>query len=374
MMRAHKAKALKGNIVKATIIVLVVCFCLSRMGCPKAHENACSVKPLIYFNQDLEQSYSKFRYGNEVFNLQVLVTGGAGFIGSHIVDAFLNRGYEVVVVDNLSTGKLENLNPGAKFYQIDIRSPELCEIFEKEHPDYVDHHAAQIDVRKSAAEPAYDAEVNVVGTINVLENCVTHKVKKVVFASTGGAIYGEPEYLPVAESHPIAPLAPYGLAKHIGELYLDYYHRMEGLSYVALRYGNVYGPRQDPHGEAGVVAIFINIMLKDGQPVIYGDGTQSRDYIYIEDVVQANVIAMEKDVCGAFNIGTGIGTSVNELYRSLGALLEFEKPPLYLPPRIGEVQRIYLSAEEAKRLLGWEPQVSLVEGLQRTIKYFKRNI
>lgn len=327
--------------------------------------------------------------------MRILVTGGAGFIGSHVVDGLLTEGHEVVVVDNLSTGKRENLNGEAKFYEMDVCDPMLDEVFRKEKVDYVNHHAAQIDVRRSVAEPCEDARINIIGLLNVLENCKRYGVKGVVFASSGGVVYGEPTRLPVAENHPKGPLSPYGVSKLSSEFYLAYYMQVFGLPYVSLRYGNVYGPRQDPFGEAGVVAIFGQKMLKRETPVIYGDGEQLRDYVYVGDVVRANLLAVrcfrevadgvgkagESDSAGsggfvgcavndfAYNIGTGSGTSVNELFALLRKVTGFTGEAEHGPERAGELKRICLGAGKAKRELGWEPRVSLEEGLRLTITH-----
>lgn len=303
--------------------------------------------------------------------MRVLVTGGAGFIGSHLVDAFLTAGYEVVVVDDLSTGRRENVHPVAKFYQIDISGDLLSEVFAVERPEVVVHHAAQASVTRSVQEPRYDATVNVLGTVRILEECVRWKVRKVVFASTGGAIYGEPASIPVSEDHPVRPISPYGISKYVGELYLAFYQRAHGLPYVSLRYANVYGPRQDPTGEAGVVAIFIHAMLRGRAPTIFGDGTQTRDFVYVGDVVQANLLAVKSDVVGVLNIGTGVETSVNVLYQKLAQLIEFADPPVYTDPRPGEVYRIALDATRARFLLGWKPQVTIDEGLRLTVQAFR---
>lgn len=313
--------------------------------------------------------------------LRILVTGGAGFIGSHVVDALLAAGHQVVVVDNLSTGKRQNLNPAARFYEMDILSPDLATVFRREGIEVVNHHAAQIDVRRSVAAPGEDARVNIQGLLNLLENCVRHGVKGFIFASSGGVVYGEPEALPVKEGFPKGPLSPYGVSKLSSEYYLYYFARTHGLPYVALRYGNVYGPRQDPHGEAGVVAIFGQKMLRGEVPVIYGDGEQLRDYVYVADVVRANLLALEKLGNGmspkllghldaaAYNIGTGRGTSVNELFLLLKRVVGYAGEAAYHPPRAGELRKIYLDATKAARELGWKPQVDLEEGLQRTVAY-----
>ncbi|MEW5761885.1 MAG: NAD-dependent epimerase/dehydratase family protein [Bacillota bacterium] len=309
--------------------------------------------------------------------MRILVTGGAGFIGSHVVDALLAAGHEVTVVDNLSAGKRENLNPAARFYHMDICAPELAEVFRAGKFDVVNHHAAQIDVRRSVAAPGEDARVNIQGLLNVLENCLRYGVRGVIFASSGGVVYGEPQELPVAEDYPKGPLSPYGVSKLTSEYYLYCFARVRGLPYVALRYANVYGPRQDPAGEAGVVAIFGHRMLAGETPVIYGDGEQLRDYVYVGDVVRANLLALEKiDRDGepaslddrAYNIGTGRGTSVNELFRLLAGITGYAGKPAYAPERPGELKRIFLDAAKARRELGWAPQVSLPEGLARTLE------
>lgn len=303
---------------------------------------------------------------------KILVTGGCGFIGSHVVDAFLAQGCEVVVVDDLSNGSLNNLNPQAKFYEVDIRSAELMDVFEVERPDFVDHHAAQIDVRLSAEKPRYDADVNIMGTLNLLECAVHFDVQKFIFISSGGAVYGEPEYLPCDEAHPIRPLSPYGVSKHAIEHYLYLYKENHGLDYTVLRYANVYGPRQDPHGEAGVVAIFANQMLQGDQVTINGSGEQVRDFVYVADCVAANLLAIENGSGEIYNIGTGIGISVNQLFQTLVAITGYEREPYHGPAKLGETFRSYLSAEKAHRALGWEPTVALDEGLRRTVTYFSQ--
>jgi UDP-glucose 4-epimerase len=301
---------------------------------------------------------------------KILVTGGCGFIGSHVVDAFLAQGYEVVVVDNLATGSLDNLNPKAKFYEVDIRSPELMDIFETERPDVVDHHAAQMDVRLSVKKPCYDADVNIVGTLNLLECAVRFDVKKFIFISSGGAVYGEPEYLPCDEAHPVRPLCPYGASKRAVELYLYLYKENYGLDYTIFRYANVYGPRQDPHGEAGVVAIFAEQMLQGDQVTINGSGEQVRDFVYVEDCVAANLLAIEKGSGQIYNLAAGVGTSVNEIFGALAEIIDYERDPYHGPAKLGETFRIYLTAEKARQGLGWEPTVALDEGLRRTVAYF----
>ncbi len=313
--------------------------------------------------------------------MRVLVTGGAGFIGSHVVDALLAAGHEVVVVDNLATGKRENVNPRAVFYELDVCAPELAEVFARHRFDYVNHHAAQIDVRRSVADPVADARTNIVGLLNLLENCRRFGVKGVVFASSGGVVYGEPRVLPAPETHPKGPLSPYGVSKLSAEFYLAYYQSTFGLPYISLRYANVYGPRQDPHGEAGVVAIFAAKMLAGETPVIYGDGEQVRDYVYVGDVVRANLLALERlsanpppppgggcaiNDC-AYNIGTGKPTSVNELFRMLAEVTGYSGAPAHGPERPGELRCIYLDITKARTELGWEPEVELSRGLRLTV-------
>lgn len=303
--------------------------------------------------------------------LKVLVTGGAGFIGSHVVDALLEVGHDVVIVDDLSTGRASNINPRARFYRMDIRDPTLSEVFEHERFDVVNHHAAQMDVRKSVADPLFDADVNIRGSLNILECARKSGVRKIVYISTGGAVYGEPEYLPCDEAHPVNPICPYGASKHTVEHYLYMYRVLYGLAYVVLRYPNVYGPRQDPNGEAGVVAIFIGQMLAGKQPTIFGSGEQERDFVYVGDCARANLLAMADHVQGIFNIGSGRGTTVNQIYALLSEITGYRRPPAYGPPRAGETFRIFLDATRARREMGWVPQVSLEEGLRRTVEYFR---
>ena len=305
--------------------------------------------------------------------MKVLVTGGAGFIGSHVVDEYLADGYEVVVVDDLSTGRLSNLNPAAKFYQLDIRSPKMMEIFEKESPDYVDHHAAQMDVRRSVAEPIFDADVNILGSLNLIECARKSQVKRFIYISTGGAVYGEPEYLPCDEAHPVNPICQYGASKHTVEHYLYMYHEIYGLDYVVLRYPNVYGPRQDPQGEAGVVAIFTGQMLAGDQVVINGDGEQQRDFVYVGDCALANLLATTSENQNTiYNLGFGRPTSINEIFSALKSITKYEREPVYGPAKVGETRRIYLEATKARQELGWTPKVTLEEGLEQTVAYFSR--
>jgi len=300
--------------------------------------------------------------------MKILVTGGAGFIGSNVSDALVKDGHEVTVLDNLSTGKEENINPEVKFYNVDLLDMESLElVFREFKPDVVNHHAAQIDVRKSVEDPAFDAETNIIGSLNLFELSINYGVRRIIFSSTGGALYGEPSNLPATEDTPIEPLSPYGVSKYCVENYLNYFKRLYGIERVILRYANVYGPRQDPLGEAGVVAIFTGKILKGEKPVIYGDGNQTRDYVFVEDVVQANVLALEGKE-GIYNIGTGKETSVNELIEVFSKVLGREIKPEYAPPRIGEVHRISLDGEKAKKELGFVPKYSLEEGISIVVK------
>jgi UDP-glucose 4-epimerase len=301
-----------------------------------------------------------------------LVTGGAGFIGSNLADALLERGDEVTIVDDISTGKRENIEQalagGARLVEADIRDGQaLIDLFGDARPEAVFHLAAQIDVRRSVAETAFDATVNVVGTINVLEAAKRSGAGRVVNSSTGGAIYGEGKIIPAPEDHPAEPEAPYGQSKFAAEGYLDLYRRIHGLSTVSLRYGNVYGPRQDPLGEAGVIAIFCGKLLAGEQPMVFGDGLQTRDYVYVGDVVAANLAALGTQAGGAFNIGTGRQTSVVDLVEALGRTAGRDFQAVHAPERKGEVRHIALDYSRAREELGWEPKVDLTEGLERTL-------
>ena len=304
--------------------------------------------------------------------MKILLTGGAGFIGSHVADLYIENGHEVVIVDDLSTGHASNINPQATFYQVDIREAGLQEIFEEEQPDIINHHAAQMDVRRSIVEPIFDADVNILGSINLLENARKYSVQRFIYISTGGAVYGEPEYLPCDEAHPIKPICQYGASKHTVEHYLYMYHENYGLNYTVLRYPNVYGPRQDPHGEAGVVAIFTGQMLKGKQVVINGDGDQERDFVHVADCARANLLALTTDNIGIFNVGSEKGTTVNQIFTTLKEVTGYPKEPLFGPPIIGETQKIYLDAARADAVLGWKPEIELMEGLESTVDYFDR--
>lgn len=302
--------------------------------------------------------------------MKILVTGGAGFIGSHVVDAYIAAGHEVVVVDDLSTGKRENVNPRARLYPLDLREERLEEVFEAEKPDVVNHHAAKASVRESMVEPVLYADVNVSGSLKLLELCRKYAVNKFIYASTGGALYGDPQYLPADETHPIGPLDPYGVSKAAFEYYLPLYRKYHGVNFTILRYANIYGPRQDPNGEAGVVAIFCGRMLAGEQAVINGSGEQERDFVYVGDVARADVLALSKG--GTFNIGTGVGTSINEIFARLKEITGYTRPEKHGPPKVGEAFKVYLTAEKARRELGWEPAVDLDEGLRLTVEYFRK--
>jgi len=302
---------------------------------------------------------------------RILVTGGAGFIGSNVADRFIEDGHKVVIIDNLSTGVEANLHKKAKFYKVDVRSAVIDKIFEKEKPDVLCHHAAQIDVRKSTDDPIFDAEVNIIGTLNLFNACVKHKVKKIIFASTGGAIYGEQDYFPADENHPANPLSPYGVAKLTIEKYLHFYKEVYGISFVALRYANVYGPRQNPFGEAGVVAIFTERLLENKKAIINGDGKQTRDFVFVEDVVESNVLALKYPQSDIFNIGTGIETDINRIFRVLKKETGSKRKELHRPAKLGEQQRSVLGCLKAKRLLKWRPRYSLEEGIAKTVEYYK---
>jgi UDP-glucose 4-epimerase len=304
--------------------------------------------------------------------MKILVTGGAGFIGSHIVDAFLAEGHDVCVVDDLSTGFRENVPSGVKLHHVDIRSGDLAEVFRQEKPEVVSHQAARANVRESLEVPQLYADVNVVGSVNLLECCRKSGVRKVIYASTGGAAYGPPQRLPVDEDHPIRPLDPYGASKHHVEHYLDLYNANYGMSYTILRYPNVYGPRQNPKGEAGVVAIFTGQMLAGRQPVINGAGEQERDFVHVKDVARANVLALNRGDGEICNIGSGVGTSVNTIYATLSELTGYNGPAVRGPASKGEVFKIYLNADRARKILQWTQTLPLREGLASTVDYFRQ--
>ncbi len=299
---------------------------------------------------------------------KVLVTGGAGFIGSHVVEAFVAAGHDVHALDNLSRGKAGNLPPSVTLHQMDLRDGRLGQLLLDERYDLVSHHAAQIDVRHSVIDPAMDADANIIGSLRLLSGCVQAGVSKVIYASSGGAVYGEPRYLPTDEDHPIEPVSPYGVSKYAVELYLHQFWAVHGLHYSVLRYPNVYGPRQDPLGEGGVVAIFARRMIA-GEPVaIYGSGEQERDFVFAPDCARANVLAVSAGKERAYNLGTGAGTSINQLFRLMAKLTGYRSDPVYQPARLGETLRMAVDSRRAREELGWRPSVSLEEGVKRTIE------
>ena len=333
----------------------------------------------------------------------VLVTGGAGFIGSHIVDLLIKNSYEVVIVDDLSFGREENINKNARFYKLNITDQKgLAEVFKQEKPDYICHEAAQISVSFSVRDPLFDAQTNILGSLNLLQCCLNQQVKGIVFASSGGTIYGEPKHFPISENYPFRPQSPYGISKVAIEYYLDFYQKNYNLDYISLRYGNVYGPRQDPYGEAGVIAIFIEKMLKGEIPTINGDGEYIRDYVYVEDVARANLLALQNMVklskvvweiektkekedktetetepeikFNGFNLGTGRGISVNEIFSLLSKIIKFPHPAHYGPPRAGDLRKNILDCRLIKEVLGWQPKFDFSAGLEKTVRWFKENI
>jgi UDP-glucose 4-epimerase len=305
--------------------------------------------------------------------VRILVTGGAGFIGSHIVDAFLGAGHEVTVVDNLSSGKRENVNPKASFLEMDVMDPKLLGVLRDKQIEVVVHEAAQISVTASLKDPAFDVKQNVEASVLLLDHCRRAGVKRFLFASSGGAMYGEAEAGPLPEETRPTPFSVYGVDKYAVELYADVFARNYGLETVMLRYANVYGPRQDPDGEAGVVAIFTEGMLKGRDFRIYGDGSNTRDYVFVKDVAAANLLALTHPQSDAFNIGTGIGTSVKDLFGHLSRLTGFTRPPVHVPPRPGELKKSVLDPSKAGKVLGWKPSFSLERGLAETVEYFKKN-
>ncbi len=303
--------------------------------------------------------------------MNILVTGGAGFIGSNVVDAFINEGHNVIILDNFSSGKDENVNPKAKVYRMDIQDAAVENIFRDEKIEVMCHHAAQMDVRKSVADPKFDASVNVLGFLNLMEQGRKYNLKKVIFSSTGGAIYGEQDYFPADENHPMRPLSPYGITKLTTEKYLFFYKEIYGIDHVILRYANIYGPRQNPHGDAGVVAIFTLKMLNGEQPIINGDGKQTRDYVFVGNVVKANVLALKYSGSNIFNIGTGIETDVNQLFHHIKKLTGSNAEEKHIPAKAGEQMRSVISSKKINEMLGWKPTVTVEEGLKRTVEFFR---
>ncbi len=305
--------------------------------------------------------------------MKVLVTGGAGFIASHIVDTLLSEGHSVSVVDDLSTGSAENLNPAARLYEVSITDHEaLADVFHRERPDLVNHHAAQTDVRRSVADPAFDARVNVVGSLNLLRLCVEYSITRILFPSSC-AVYPEPRHVPMDESHPIGPQSAYGVAKYTVENYLRLYADVHGLRYKALRYGNVCGPRQNPKGEAGVVAIFAGQLLAGARPTIYGDGSKTRDYVAVEDIVRANILAMgDTGDDEVYNLSRGIEVTDLEIYEAVREAVGVDVRPAYAPQRPGEAGRVILDCSKVKRLLGWDSAIGLADAVKRTVEHIRR--
>jgi UDP-glucose 4-epimerase len=303
--------------------------------------------------------------------MKIVVTGGAGFIGSHVVELYLSRGHEVLIVDSLVTGKRENLHPKARFFELDIRDPKVAALIRSEKPDVINHHAAQMDVRKSVADPIFDAQVNILGTIELLKAARDAEVKKVLFVSSGGAVYGEQEAFPAPETHSTWPVSPYGISKRSGELYAHFFQTEYGLKFVAFRYANVYGPRQDPHGEAGVVAIFSGKMLRCEPVTVNGDGKQTRDYVYVGDVARMSALALETDATGPVNVGTSIETDVNTLAAMIRDAAGSKSEITHGPAKGGEQRRSVVDVTRAAQVFGWRPEVSLREGLGRTVEFFR---
>ncbi len=306
--------------------------------------------------------------------MKILVTGGAGFIASQIADAFIENGHQVVILDDLSTGFEKNINPKAKFLKANICDKSLDRLFEAEKFDVVNHHAAQMDVRRSVKDPEFDATTNILGTINLLQNCVKYGVKKFMFASTGGAVYGEQDYFPADEKHPQQPKSPYGISKLAVEKYLYFYNSEYKLNYSILRYANIYGPRQNPFGEAGVVAIFSTRLIKGEQPIINGHGKQTRDYVFVGDVVKANLLALNDDATDIYNVGTGFETDVNQLFHYINDITKANKEEMHGPAAAGEQLRSVITSEKLFKKFGWRPSTILEDGLKTTVDYFRKNL
>ena len=306
--------------------------------------------------------------------MKILITGGAGFIASHVADAFIEAGHDVVILDDLSTGFEKNINPKAKFVKLNICDKEVENLFKEEKFDVVNHHAAQMDVRRSVADPAFDANTNIIGTINLLQNSIKHGVKKFMFASTGGAVYGEQEYFPADENHPTNPVSPYGISKLSVEKYLFFYYNEYNLNYTILRYANIYGPRQNPFGEAGVVAIFSSKMLKGEQPVINGTGEQTRDYVFVKDVVKANLITLDDTRSDVYNVGTSKETDVNYLFNTLNEIIGKNYEEKHGPAAPGEQMRSVITSGKMFNKFNWKPSTELKEGLKETVEYFRTDL
>ncbi len=303
---------------------------------------------------------------------KILITGGAGFIGSHLADSLIKEGHNIVVIDNLSTGNKDNLNSKVKLYKLDICSPKIKDIFKKEKFEFVFHFAAQIDVRRSVEDPLKSAKDNIVGSLNLLEFSRFYSINKFIFASTGGAIYGDADVIPTPESYLELPLSPYGIEKLAVDKYLNYYHKSFGLSYTSLRLGNIYGPRQNSKGEAGVVAIFADKMIRGEDPIINGTGENTRDFVYVSDVVEASILSMKSKKTCVYNIGTGKESSINTIFRNLKKLLNSDCREIHGPAKRGEQRRSCLDNNKAREGLGWSPKVKTEEGLQKTAAWFKK--
>ncbi len=306
--------------------------------------------------------------------MKILVTGGAGFIASQIADGFIKEGHEVVILDDLSTGFEKNINPKAKFIKANICDKSISNLFEVEKFDVVNHHAAQMDVRRSVKDPEFDATTNILGTINLLQNCVKYGVKKFMFASTGGAVYGEQEYFPADEKHNTQPKSPYGISKLAVEKYLYFYNSEHKLNYTILRYANIYGPRQNPFGEAGVVAIFSTKLLKTEQPIINGQGEQTRDYVFVGDVVKANLLLLNDAESDIYNVGTTVETDVNQLFHYLNKITGAHKDEKHGPAAAGEQMRSVITSEKMFKKFGWKPSTKLEDGLKITVDFFRKNL
>lgn len=303
--------------------------------------------------------------------MSILITGGAGFIGSNMVDALIDGNYEVIVIDNLSTGYRENLNNKAQFYNIDLNDRKIYDVFKKHNIEKVIHLGAQIDVTRSVKDPIYDSNINIQGSINLFQACIKNDVKKVVYASSA-AVYGEPNYLPINEGHPIKAMSPYGVSKHTPEHYLKYFNNEYDLDYTVLRYSNVYGPRQSAAGEGGVIAIFVDRMLRDKSPVIYGDGKQSRDFIHVFDIIRANLQALDTASGKTLNVSTRTETTVNRLVKIINENLDKNLEPIYKERREGDIRHSILDNSKALKYLEWEPTFNIEDGIEQTIKYYQK--
>jgi UDP-glucose 4-epimerase len=303
--------------------------------------------------------------------MRILVTGGAGFIGSHVADRFIELGHEVAVLDDFSSGKPENVNPRAKLFRMSLLDERLAGVFDEFRPEVVSHHAAQVNVRRSVDAPEFDATVNVVGSVRLFQAAATRGCGKVIYASSGGACYGDPPSLPAREDTPVRPLCPYGVSKYAAEKYLQLYGALNGLRFTVLRYANVYGPRQDPHGEAGVVAIFSELLLEGKTPTIFGDGSKTRDYVFVSDIVQANVLALEAGNGGTYNVGTGREVSDDQIFAAVRDAVGVKIEPVHSEFRKGEVQRVALDASHIRAELGWRPRLTIEQGIPKAVEFYR---